>query len=94
MHAQVGREHSLLADLLRMSGSLPPALRLQGVQDGRFAAVLFDYRYFKDRQAVEAKIEASPELTQLDEAVREVCVSQAPACMGLHHLRGVEACGV
>ena len=68
---QVSKGHSLLADLLRTSSLLPPALRPQAINEDRYAAVLFDYRYFKDREALERKVEASPELTQLDEHFRE-----------------------
>ena len=44
--------------------------------------MLFDYRYFKDREALERKVEASPELTQLDEHFREARI--LPVKNGLH----------
>ena len=81
---QVSKGHSLLADLLRTSSLLPPALRPQAINDDRYAAVLFDYRYFKDREALERKIEASPELTQLDEHFREA--RNLPVKNSLHQL--------
>lgn len=60
-----------MADLLRITGALPQQLKFQGVTEGRFAPVLFDYRYFKNRLAIEQKVEASADLLQLDETFRE-----------------------
>ncbi len=72
---QVGKAHGLLAKLFRISKEQPAPLRPQGVTEGRFAPVLFDYRYFKEKAALEAKIEATPELQQLDDQFREVGMS-------------------
>ena len=61
-----------MADLFRISKELPAPLRPQGVTEGRFAPILFDYRYFKEKAAMEASIEASPKLQLLDDQFREV----------------------
>ena len=68
----MGKAHGLLADLFRISKELPAPLRPQGVTEGRFAPILFDYRYFKEKAAIEASIEASPKLQLLDDQFREV----------------------
>jgi hypothetical protein len=76
---QVGRAHGLLANLFRISKELPAPLRPQGLTEGRYAPILFDYRYFKEKTAMEARIEASTELQQLDDHFREVaCHISAP----------------
>lgn len=62
----------LLAELYRISKELPQPLRMGALMEGRYAAILFDYRYFKDRTALEQKIEASAELQLLDDQFREV----------------------
>ena len=62
----------LLADLHRISKELPQALRWGALMEGRYAPILFDYRYFKERTALEQKIEASTDLQQLDDHFREV----------------------
>ena len=71
-HLQVATGHILLAELYRISKELPQPLRLGALMEGRYAAILFDYRYFKDRTALEQKIEASAELQLLDDQFREV----------------------
>lgn len=68
---QVSKGQALLADLYRTSKELPSALSQGALAEGRYAAILFDYRYFRDRLALEQKIEASPELQQLDDQFRE-----------------------
>lgn len=68
-HLQVAQGNVLTAELLRLSGGLPAALR-----DGRsrFAPVLPDFAYLKDAAAAERRIEASPALAALDDEFREV----------------------
>lgn len=68
----MGKAHGLLADLFRISKDLPAPLRPQGVTEGRFAPVLFDYRYFKEKAAMEGSVEASAKLQLLDDQFREV----------------------
>lgn len=71
---QVANGHVLLADLYRISKELPQALRRGALMEGRYATILFDYQYFKNRAALEQKIEASTELQLLDDHFREVRV--------------------
>ena len=73
---QVAEGQALLADLHSLSKSLPQALRWGPMTEGRYAPILFDYRYFKDRISLEQKIEASPELQVLDDQFREVSLWQ------------------
>ena len=69
--AQVSRGH-------RAAGGDPAAQQLPaaGTAAGRgptkFAPILFDFRYFKDPDAHEARLDASRELSALDEEFREV----------------------
>jgi WASH complex subunit strumpellin len=67
---QVSRGHALQAEILQLSSALPP--ELQPGAASKYAPILFDFRYFKDPDAHEAKVEASRELTALDEEFREV----------------------
>jgi len=66
---QVSDGNVLVADLLRLSAALPPAL-----SGGRSpsAPVLFDFRYLKDPEGHERRVEADRQLTALDDAFREV----------------------
>ena len=66
---QVSQCHDLLAEILQLSSSLPAALQSPG---GRFGPILFDFRFFRDPDAHERKVEASQELADLDEDFREV----------------------
>ncbi|KAK9917364.1 hypothetical protein WJX75_003552 [Coccomyxa subellipsoidea] len=66
--AVVSQGHALLAELLQLSSSLPTALQPGAT---KFAPILFDFRYFRDPDAHDQKVEASRELTALDEEFRE-----------------------
>lgn len=66
---QVSQSHDLLAEILHLSSCLPAALQSSG---GKYGPILFDFRFFRDPDAHERKIEASQELTDLDEDFREV----------------------
>lgn len=59
----------LVADLLRLSSALPAAL--QG-SASRYTPVLFDFRYLKDPEGHERRIEADRQLAALDDMFREV----------------------
>ncbi len=72
---QVSQSHDLLAEILQLSSSLPAALRASG---GKFAPILYDFQFFRDPDAHERKIEASQELTDLDEEFREVQKASHP----------------
>ena len=67
--AQVSQSHDLLARILQLSSTLPAALQSPG---DKFAPVLFDFRFFRDPDAHERKVECDQELTELDEDFREV----------------------
>lgn len=69
LHMQVSQSHDLLAEILQLSSTLPAALQSPGC---KFAPILFDFRFFRDPDAHERKVEASQELTDLDEEFREV----------------------
>ena len=66
---QVSQSHDLLAEILQLSSSLPTALQSSS---GKYGPILLDFRFFRDPDAHERKIEASQELTELDEEFREV----------------------
>ena len=55
--------------ILQLSSTLPAALQSPG---DKFAPVLFDFRFFRDPDAYERKVECNQELTELDEDFREV----------------------
>ena len=69
---QVAKGHVLLSDLYRVSKELPQALSPEALLYGSYAPILFDYRYFKDRTALERKVEGSTELQLLDDQFKEV----------------------
>ncbi|KAK9819738.1 hypothetical protein WJX72_001772 [[Myrmecia] bisecta] len=60
----------LLARLLSLSSRLPKALLNEG-SSSQYAPVLFDFRYFKEAEVYERRIEASPDHVALDEGFRE-----------------------
>ena len=67
--AQVSDGNVLVADLLRLSAALPPALS-GGASPS--APVLFDFRYLRDPEGHERRVEADRHLAALDDAFREV----------------------
>ncbi|CAL8464950.1 g4485 [Coccomyxa elongata] len=66
--ALVSQGHALLAEILQLTSSLPPALQPSAT---KYAPILFDFRYFRDPDAHDQKIESSRELASLDEEFRE-----------------------
>ena len=62
----------LVADLLRLSAALPPALIGGASSPSASSPVLFDFRYLKDPEAAERRVEADRHLAALDDAFREV----------------------
>ncbi len=74
---QVSQSHDLLAEILQLSSSLPAALRSSG---GKYSPILSDFRFFRDPDAHEGKIEASQDLTDLDEEFREVWTASTSLC--------------
>ena len=65
---QVSDGNVLVADLLRLSAALPPALA-GGASPS--APVLFDFRYLKDPEAHERRVEADRQSAALDDRFRE-----------------------
>ena len=80
---QVSEGNVLVADLLRLSAALPPALA-GGASPS--APVLFDFRYLKDPEAHERRVEADRQLAALDDRFREARMVVLP-----HHLRIIAA---
>ena len=74
LRMQVSDGNVLVADLLRLSGALPAPLTGGA---SRYAPVLFDFRYLKDPEGQERRIEADSRLSALDDRFREVCVFSA-----------------
>ena len=76
---QVAQGNVLTAELLRLSGEMPAALR---DAQSRFAPVLPDFAYLKDAAAAEQRIEISAPLTALDDEFREVRSFASQAIVG------------
>ena len=64
----VARGSAILAELLRLSDHIPPALTSP---DSKYSAVLHDFRYLKSPELYEQKIDGDVALTELDEEFRE-----------------------
>lgn len=75
---QVCRGQTLLAETLRLGDELPPALIPGHAAGARFAPVAFDFGYFKEAEAAERRIEASRELSALDEELRQARCGEPP----------------
>ena len=68
---QVCQAKALLAEALRLGDELPPALVPGHPAGARFAPVAFNFGYFKEAEVAERRMEASRELSALDEELRE-----------------------
>ena len=55
----VSRANAIIAELLRLSRFIPPAVRLQGRDKELYAAILTDFAYFEAQEFYESKIDAS-----------------------------------
>lgn len=69
----VSRGQALVAELLRLSQHAPSVL--QHDSGGKYAALLFDFKYFKSPEIYEEKVEANSMLAMLDDEFREECGS-------------------
>ena len=69
----------LVADLLRLSAALPPAIS-GGASPS--APVLFDFRYLRDPEGHERRVEADRQLAALDDAFRE---ARMHCALSLHY---------
>lgn len=71
---QIAEAYSLQVRILHLS-SLTPRFLNAGDGKHRFSPVLFDFRYFTDTAAAEARVESSRHLQTLEEEMREVSSS-------------------
>uniref|UniRef100_A0A8C9L8P7 WASH complex subunit 5 n=1 Tax=Pavo cristatus TaxID=9049 RepID=A0A8C9L8P7_PAVCR len=64
--------NAIIAELLRLSEFIPGVFRLKDKADQqKYGDIIFDFSYFKGPEACEGKLEAKPELLDLDEEFRE-----------------------
>ncbi|XP_053415600.1 WASH complex subunit 5 isoform X2 [Nycticebus coucang] len=63
---------AIIAELLRLSEFIPAVFRLKDRADQqKYGDIIFDFSYFKGPELWESKLEAKPELQDLDEEFRE-----------------------
>uniref|UniRef100_A0AAY4BXP5 WASH complex subunit 5 n=1 Tax=Denticeps clupeoides TaxID=299321 RepID=A0AAY4BXP5_9TELE len=68
----VSRGNAIIAELLRLSEFVPPVFRLRDRSDQqKYGDIICDFSYFKGLEYYEGKLEAKPELQDLDEEFRE-----------------------
>ncbi|XP_051015581.1 WASH complex subunit 5 [Acomys russatus] len=64
--------NAIIAEVLRLSEFIPAVFRLKDrVDQQRYGDIIFDFSYFKGPEFWESKLEAKPELQDLDEEFRE-----------------------
>ncbi|KAM5136990.1 WASH complex subunit 5 isoform 1-T1 [Callospermophilus lateralis] len=64
--------NAIIAELLRLSEFIPAVFRLKDRADQqKYGDIIFDFSYFKGPELCESKLEAKPELQDLDEEFRE-----------------------
>ncbi|KFO20414.1 WASH complex subunit strumpellin [Fukomys damarensis] len=64
--------NAIIAELLRLSEFIPAVFRLKDRADQqKYGEIIFDFSYFKGQELWESKLEAKPELQDLDEEFRE-----------------------
>ncbi|XP_013376760.1 PREDICTED: WASH complex subunit strumpellin isoform X2 [Chinchilla lanigera] len=64
--------NAIIAELLRLSEFIPAVFRLKDrVDQQKYGEIIFDFSYFKGQELWESKLEAKPELQDLDEEFRE-----------------------
>nr|XP_056710522.1 WASH complex subunit 5 [Euleptes europaea] len=64
--------NAIIAELLRLSEFIPGVFRLKDKADQlKYGEIIFDFSYFKGPEACEGKLEAKPELLDLDDEFRE-----------------------
>ncbi|XP_036904418.1 WASH complex subunit 5 isoform X1 [Sturnira hondurensis] len=64
--------NAIIAELLRLSEFIPAVFRLRDRADQqKYGDIIFDFSYFKGPELWESKLEAKPELQDLDEEFRE-----------------------
>eukprot|EP01087_Luapelamoeba_hula_P013132 TRINITY_DN3739_c0_g1_i1.p1 TRINITY_DN3739_c0_g1~~TRINITY_DN3739_c0_g1_i1.p1 ORF type:complete len:1176 (-),score=252.84 TRINITY_DN3739_c0_g1_i1:43-3570(-) len=82
----VSRGNAIIAELLRLGDNVPPVFRIalaqqndpkaaaRAIADGsqkRYGDIIFNFRYLKNYELYEKRIEDSPDLLELDTEVRE-----------------------
>ncbi|KTG31971.1 hypothetical protein cypCar_00022366 [Cyprinus carpio] len=68
----VSRGNAIIAELLRLSEFIPAVFRLKDKSDQqKYGDIICDFSYFKGPEFYESKLEAKPELQDLDEEFRE-----------------------
>ncbi|XP_044148704.1 WASH complex subunit 5 [Bufo gargarizans] len=68
----VSRGNAIIAELLRLSEFVPGVFRLKDKADQqKYGEIIFDFSYFKGPENWEGRLEAKPELQDLDEEFRE-----------------------
>ncbi|XP_039594068.1 WASH complex subunit 5 [Polypterus senegalus] len=68
----VSRGNAIIAELLRLSDFIPSFFRLKDkVDQQKYGEIVYDFSYFKGPEYYESKLEAKPELQDLDEEFRE-----------------------
>ncbi|MBN3315330.1 WASC5 protein, partial [Atractosteus spatula] len=68
----VSRGNAVIAELLRLSDFIPSVFRLKDKTDQqKYGDIICDFSYFKGPEHYEGKLEAKPELQDLDEEFRE-----------------------
>uniref|UniRef100_A0A3Q3NNN0 WASH complex subunit 5 n=1 Tax=Mastacembelus armatus TaxID=205130 RepID=A0A3Q3NNN0_9TELE len=68
----VSRGNAIIAELLRLSDFIPTVFRLKDKSDQqKYGDIICDFSYFKGPEYYEGKLEAKPELQDLDEEFRE-----------------------
>ncbi|KAL8181733.1 UNVERIFIED_CONTAM: WASH complex subunit 5 [Gekko kuhli] len=64
--------NAIIAELLRLSEFVPGVFRLKDKADQqKYSEIIFDFSYFKGPEICEGKLEAKPELLDLDDEFRE-----------------------
>ncbi|XP_064443960.1 WASH complex subunit 5 isoform X5 [Mirounga angustirostris] len=64
--------NAIIAELLRLSEFIPAVFRYRDrVDQQKYGDIIFDFSYFKGPELWESKLEAKPELQDLDEEFRE-----------------------
>ncbi|KAM9198615.1 WASH complex subunit 5 isoform 2-T2 [Dugong dugon] len=64
--------NAIIAELLRLSEFIPAVFRLKDRADQqKYGDIIFDFSYFKGPELWESKLEAKPELQDLDDEFRE-----------------------
>ncbi|CAB4023119.1 WASH complex subunit strumpellin, partial [Paramuricea clavata] len=68
----VSRGNAIIAELLRLSDFIPPEFKLDSKRNQlKYGEVLTDFSYFRGPEFYEAKIDAKPELQDLDSEFRD-----------------------